>query len=271
VVAHGHATAAPAADDQTLEQGGAFTGRAGLAVVAVRGGVGGQGLLVGLVLRPGQVAGMVVVDHNGPLAGGFDQGAGAPVQVGAVAGPPVDVGAGVGGIVQDVQDLVVAQAVPVQLAGVGAAAVAAGEQRLLVTEGFDHSERRAGGSEGFEQQRQGAADARVGVQGHLVAQVVDQPDRQLQLQFPAAGLGQYPAAQPSSQEMEFEFRHLAFEAQQGAVVETGRVIQPVLVQDQGVVVRADLQQPLPVGVVARQSRAFQAKHDPGPAEGDLGD
>ena len=172
---------------------------------------------------------------------------------------------------QDVQDLVVAQAVPVQLAGAGAAAVAAGEEQLLVTEGLDHGERRTGGGEGFEQQRQGAADARVGVRGHLVAQVVDQPDRQLQFQFPAAGLGQYPAAEPGSQEMEFEFRHLAFEAQQGAVVETGRVIQPVLVQDQGVVVRADLQQPLPVGVVARQPGAFQAEHDPGPAEGDLGD
>ena len=205
MVAHGHATAAPAADDQTLEQGGAFTGRAGLAVVAVRGGVGGQGLLVGLVLRPGQVAGMVVVDQHGPLAGGSGQGVGAPVQVSGVAGPPVNVGAGVGGIVQDLQDLVMAQVVPVQLAGVGAAAVAAGEQQLLVTEGLDHSERRAGGSEGFEQQRQGAADARVWVQSHLVAQVVGQPDRQLQFQFSAAGLGQDPAAEPGSQEMEFEF------------------------------------------------------------------
>jgi len=205
VVAHGHAAAAPAADDQALEQGGAFPGRAGLAVVAVRGGVGGQCLLVDLVLRPGQVAGMVVVDHDGPLVGRFGQGVGAPVQVGGVAGPPVDVGAGVGGVVQDVQDLVVAQAVPVQLAGVGAAAVAAGEEQLLVTEGLDHGERRTGGSEGSGQQRQGAADARVGVQGYLVAQVVDQPDRQLQFQFPAAGLGQYPAAEPGSQEMEFEF------------------------------------------------------------------
>jgi hypothetical protein len=53
--------------------------------------------------------------------------------------------------------------------------------------------------------------------------------------------------------MKFGFRHLAFETQQQSVIETGRVIQPILVQDQGVVVRADLQQPLPVGVVARQS------------------
>src|SRR5580700_564659 len=44
-----------------------------------------------------------------------------------------------------------------------------------------------------------------GVQGHLVAQVVDQPDRQLQFQFPAAGLGQDPAAEPGSQEMESGF------------------------------------------------------------------
>jgi len=118
--------------------------------------------------------------------------------------------------------------------------VPAGEAQLLVAEGFDHCERRAGGGEGFEQQRQRAADARVGIEGHLAERVVDQADRQLQSQLPAAGPGQDPAAQPGPQEMQFCLAELAFHPQEEAVVEAGRVIQPVLVQDEAVVVGADL-------------------------------
>ena len=50
-----------------------------------------------------------------------------------------------------------------------------------------------------------------------------------------------------------------------------RVIEPVLVADQRAGQRADLQQPVPVGVVAGQPGDLQAEHDPGPAHADLGD
>ena len=68
------------------------------------------------------------------------------------------------------------------------------------------------------------AHARVGVQDHLAGLVVDQAGREGEREFAAAGLGQDPAAHPGAQEMQFEFRDLAFHSQQDPVVEDGRVI-----------------------------------------------
>ena len=189
----------------------------------------------------------------------------------AWAGPPVGVGAGVGGVVQDAEDPVVGERLEEQLAAAGSAVVAGGEGQLLFAECLDDAERRSGGGEGAEQQPHGVAHARVGVQRDLALAVADQADREGEGELAAAGLGQDPAAHPGAQEMEFEFRDLAFHSQQDAVVEDGRVIQAVLVADERVGVGADLDELLPVGGVAGQPGAFQAEHDAGPAEGDLGD
>jgi hypothetical protein len=173
--------------------------------------------------------------------------------------------------VQDVQDLVVAQRFPVQLTTSWAAEVPAGEGQVLVVEGLDDGAGRPGGGEGVQQERERAPNAGVGIQDHRAGRVVDQPDRQAGAQFTAAGLGQQPALHPCPQEMQFTFGHGALEPQKHPVVEAGRVIEPVFIQDEGVVVGAYLQQPVPVGVVAGQTGTFQAQHDPGPAQGHLGD
>src|ERR1700757_5134349 len=57
VVADGHALPAGPADDDALQQRGAFAGRPGGPVPAVRGGVGGQLRAVGVVLVQGDVSG----------------------------------------------------------------------------------------------------------------------------------------------------------------------------------------------------------------------
>ncbi len=173
VVAHGHAPPAAAADDEALEQGVAFAGRAGFAVEAVGGGVGGEGGLVGLEPFPGYEARVVVVYEDGPFVDGFGQCVVFPVEVGGVAGAAVGVGAGVGWVVQHLEDLVVGQRCPVQLPGLGAAAVPAGEGQLLVAERLDGGECRAGGGECVEEQLHGLADAGVGVGDDLAAGVVD--------------------------------------------------------------------------------------------------
>ena len=101
--------------------------------------------------------------------------------------------------------------------------------------------------------------------------VVDQPDRQRGDQLAAACLGQHPAAQPGFDEMQFCLAELAFHAQKQAVVKIPRVIKAVFVADQGAGHGAQFEKLVPVGGVAGQPGAFQAEHDPGPAEGDLGD
>ena len=72
-------------------------------------------------------------------------------------------------------------------------------------------------------------------------------------------------------EVQFGLAHGALKTEQQPVVEVGRVIKPVLVADQRARHGADLQQPVPVGVVAGQPGDLQAEHDPGPAHADLGD
>lgn len=71
--------------------------------------------------------------------------------------------------------------------------------------------------------------------------------------------------------MQFRFRHGAFEAEQEPVVEVPGVVEAVLVEDQGAGQRADLQEPVPVGVVAGEAAHLQAQHDPGVSHADLGD
>src|SRR5213078_439968 len=85
-----------------------------------------------------------------------------------------------------------------------------------------------------------------------------------------ASRGPWPKASSTS-EVELAFGHGPLEAQQHPVVEGARVIKAVLVADQGAGHGADLQELMPVGVVAGQPGALQAQHDPGPAEGHLGD
>ena len=61
------------------------------------------------------------------------------------------------------------------------------------------------------------------------------------------------------------------QAEQQPIIEVGGIVDAVLVEDEGIGQRADLQQPMPVGRVARQARHLQAHHDPGPPQAHLGD
>jgi len=80
---------------------------------------------------------------------------------------------------------------------------------------------------------------------------------------PRRGLGELAAAQPRADEVQLGLCHRAVEAEQEPVVELARVIEPVLIADERAGHRADLQQPVPVGVVAGQPGDLQAQHDPG--------
>ena len=61
--------------------------------------------------------------------------------------------------------------------------------------------------------------------------------------------------------MQLCFAHRAFQAEQQAVVEVARIVEPVLVEDEGLGQGADLEQAMPLRGVAGQPRHLQAKHD----------
>ena len=100
VVPHGHAAPAAAADHEALQQRGSLTRRSPFAVAAVRGGVGGQRLLVGLELFEIEVAGVRVGDQRGPLVAWQRRDGGFAVGPGVGATPPEAERAGVARVVQ---------------------------------------------------------------------------------------------------------------------------------------------------------------------------
>ena len=205
VVADGHAQPAGPADDDALEQRGAFAGRPGGPVPAVRGGVGGQLCAVGVVLVQGDVSRMSGGNEGDPFLPG-QQGAGQlPAGKLGVAVSPEGERAGVPGVVQDTQHDVVGQRLPVDLALAGSGPVPPGEGQAGGVERLHARGGRPGGGEGGEQVREGAADGGVGVEDDVAGGVVGQPDGQRGDQLSAAGLGDDPAAQPGSDEVQFGF------------------------------------------------------------------
>jgi hypothetical protein len=240
-------------------------------VRAVRGGVGGQPGEVGLVLLHGDVSGVGAGDERDPFLArqhGDDRLAAGQLPV---AAPAEGERAGIAGIVQDAQDDVVLQRFPVQVARAGAGAVPPGEGQPFGVERLHAGGRRPGGLEGGEQAPQGALDGGVGVEGDVPGGVVGQPDGQRGDQLAASGLGDDPAAQPGPDEMELCLGELPFHAQQEPVIEVPRVVEAVFVADQGAGQAAQSGELVPVGGVAGQPGAFQAEHDPGPAQRHLGD
>ena len=228
VVADGHPQPAASADDDALQQRGAFAGRPGGAVAAVRGGVGRQLGDVGLVLVQGDVSGVGAGDEGGPLVAGQLPGGVLPAGQDPLGGPAVGERAGVAGVVQHPQHGVVAQRLPVDLAFAGAFLVPPGEGQAGGAERLHDGGGRPGGLEGGEQVPQRALDGGVGVEDDVPGGVVDQADGQRHDELAAAGLGELPAAQPGPDEMELGLREGALKAQEESVVEvpaghTGRL------------------------------------------------
>ncbi|OWW01895.1 hypothetical protein ATY81_23385 [Rhizobium sp. R72] len=107
------------------------------------------------------------------------------------------------------------------------------------------------------------SDLHVRLKGHIAGIVIDQPGWQGAAELAAPCLVEDAAAQPCLDHMQFGFTHCSLETEQKPVVEACRIVDAVLVEDQGVSKGADLEQTLPVGIVARQTGDFQAHDDPG--------
>jgi len=271
VVAHRHPASTAPADGQALQQRGALAGGPGGAVGAVRGGVAQQQPLVGFVLIPADIAGVGVADQRDPFLAGHQLVALLAVAGQAFAAAAVGERAGVAGVVQGAQHPPVLQRHPGQLALVGPGAHPDREQQPVGVELLHGRACRAGPGEQREHVPDGLLDTGIGVEHDLAGGIVDQPDGQAHLQFAAAGFGQLAADEPGPDEVQFGLAHGALEPEQEPVVEVGRVIEAGLVVDQRARHGADLEQPVPVGVVAGQPGYLQAEHDPGAAHADLGD
>ena len=156
---------------------------------------------------------MVVLDQHLPLRAGDLGGHGADVPGGVdgLAGDvaAVDVGAGVGGVLQHLQHPVVGQRTPAQLPGPRAAVGALGE--LAAGERRHDAVGRPGGGEAGEDVSDGGPDLGIGVGHDHAVLVVDEPDGQRGAQLAALGGGQLgrrslPAMMCSSAWLIVDFR-----------------------------------------------------------------
>src|SRR6516164_3949952 len=75
--------------------------------------------------------------------------------------------------------------------------------------------------------------------------------------------------QSRAQDVKFCLRHNTLQPENQAIVEKRRMIDAVAISDQSVGHAAEIEQAIPVGMVARQAGDFQAEHDSRTAQSDF--
>src|SRR5215207_194845 len=262
---------AAAADGDPLQQRGAFADRAA-GLVRARARVASDPLTVALEGRLVDVAAVVLPDQHVPfcLREATHPLARLPVLVDVplAAGLAERVCAGIDGALEHAMDLVVGRRGPLDLA---VSEAAHRELHPLAAHPQPHLADRAELDEPVEDGGDRAAHGLVGIEQDLALLLAPhQPDRQRLAQLPAGGLVADPALKPGAQHVQLGLAHRALQAEQQPVVERPGVIQPVGVADHRVGHAAQIQQPVPIDVVAGEPRDLQAEHQPGVPERDLG-
>ena len=93
----------------------------------------------------------------------------------------------------------------------------------------------------------------VGIEDHAIVVVIDQSGGQARLQLAAARLALDAALQARAEHVQLGFAHRSLQPQQQPVVEMARVVQAVLIKDQGSRQGEHLQQAMPVAGIAGQA------------------
>src|SRR5262249_41468357 len=70
--------------------------------------------------------------------------------------------------------------------------------------------------------------------------------------------------------MQLSLAHRSLEAEQQTIIERCRMIDAVSIADEGIGEAAEIEQAIPVSVVACETGDFEAEHDTDVAEGDFG-
>jgi hypothetical protein len=145
------------------------------------------------------------------------------------------------------------------------------EGQRVGPEVLDHRRGRPDPAEGFEEQVHTGAHARIRVADDAAHGIMHQAHRERHPELPAAGLVEDAALQPGAKDVEFRFAHRALEPQEQPVVELRRMVHPVLIQDECVGQRTDLEEAVPVGRTAGQPRDLEAEDNARAADPHLRD
>lgn len=117
----------------------------------------------------------------------------------------------------------------------------------------------------------GADDGFVGMETNIpVGFAPDKADGESSAEFAASGLVADASVKAGAQDVEFRLGHGALEAEDQSIVKIGGVIETVAVGDEGVGHTTEIEETIPVGVIAGEARDFQAQDDADVGQRDLG-
>ena len=105
------------------------------------------------------------------------------------------------------------------------------------------------------------SDLRVGIERLVARLVINEARGQRTTILAAPHFIQDSAAQPGLENVKLGFRHSPFQSEQKPVIKIRRIVDAILIEDQCIGQRADLQQSVPVRVVPRQARDLQSHDD----------
>src|SRR6516164_1436341 len=271
-VMHAKATPAVPAYGDALQQRCTFPHRAS-ALMRAWTSVLRESTLVGFEGFPIDEAAMMVADEDRPLGAWaqLDALAQAPavIDVAGLLRSTIDVDTGVEGVGEDLMDLGVRGRDP---AHIGKGVRLQREAQALRAKAQPHAPRRAHLGKALEHRTDRRRHRLIGMQQHFAVRLAAyQTHRQPSMQLTACGLVADAAEQACTQDMEFGFRHRALEPQHQPIVEQARMIDAVGIADEGMGDAAQIEQTVPVGVVAGQARDLQSQHDSDLTEGHFSD
>ena len=205
---------------------------------------------------------MRITQKHGPLLLRQEDGLRATCGTLPALGPSaVDIGARVPGVVQGVVHRRLGQRPPEHLAMSRATVHTTGKGQSLLGKGSHRLEDGAHLAERGKQAADALLHLLVWIEHDLIVRGVDQTDGQPQPQLAASCLVEHPPHQARTDDVKLRLGHGPLEAEQLAVVEVRRIVDALLVQDEGGAQGADLQQPVPVAGVAGQPGDLQPHHD----------
>jgi hypothetical protein len=145
------------------------------------------------------------------------------------------------------------------------------EQQVVRAKPQPDPAHRAGLGKALEDDPNGIDHGLIGMKHDLaIGLAPHQASRQATAQFTTGGLVADTAVQTGTQDVEFGFRHGAFETENEAVVKIAWMIQAVGIGDQRSRQGAEVEQTIPISIVTCQPRNLETQDDADPAHGDLG-
>ena len=243
--------------------------------MGLRADVGTDAGLVGFEGCPVDVAGVMIHDQDRPPVASdatlLDTGSTRLVNDTLVSRAPIDIGASVGRMREHAVDRVVGGCNPPELGPGVPRRLLQRKREPLAEQPQPYSPHGAGLCEVGEDGLYHATHRLIGVEEHLAVPLSpDEPDWKAPAELTSCRLVADPALEPGTKHVQLGLAHRALQAQHEPVVEARRVIEAVRVADERVGQPAEIEEPIPVGVVASETADLETEHDADVAERDLG-